>query len=299
MYKPYVVSGDIDILLERWAARRQFTLPNADFFRQLRLEMQEKLTRIFGDAIILPSDEIERNAHSFVFDKQVHPVITLDKVYNSSELHLELTRTVKPDLSDNGLDSRYGLPDIQTQVANLMKIQVPDSVAPKSSQHFSLYDDVIFTGHLIESIVEEITSHGMIVGSIGCGVGIKTGLDKLREKGLEVLVFREYAEVIDQVCERDFYPGVSYSGRTLSTDKQVGIPYLLPFGNPMTWASIPIGHTRDFSDFCLHQTTKLFKTIEMVSGKKVGCSDIERKLPGLPEDTSRFVDFLEKAREKI
>lgn len=73
-------------------------------------------------------------------------------------------------------------------------------------------------------------------------------------------------------------------------------PYILPFGNPGEWASIPKDRQVPFSRFCLSQTEKLFEGIERASGKSVTCKDLTRGVVGLPRDDTRFVDALRNVR---
>ena len=104
-----------------------------------------------------------------------------------------------------------------------------------------------------------------------------------------------YNQVVDEVCERDFYLGIPYSGRSLMGGENFGLSYILPFGNPEAWASIPNEYQKFFSIFCINQTIKLFEEIENSSNKIVDCSDIDRKVPNQPK-IGRYVDFLKSIR---
>ena len=56
-------------------------------------------------------------------------------------------------------------------------------------------------------------------------------------------------DVIDQICERDFYFGIAGSGISVQTNTQVvKAPYFLPFGNPIERASIPENSATYFSN---------------------------------------------------
>jgi hypothetical protein len=101
--------------------------------------------------------------------------------------------------------------------------------------------------------------------------------------GKEVHCVRFYEDVIDEVCERDFYPGVPMSGRLLAGVGNWGAPYIKPFGNPEKWASIPSEHVADFSWLCLENAVALFETIEQLSGRSVHIEDLDRRIVGLPE----------------
>lgn len=289
--KPYVVSGDIDILLAQWATNHRFRLPSKKFFRTVRSVFVEKLRSIFGNVEFIPSCALQ-NPKLISASGEKATLVTLDKTYVNSKFNIELTRTALPDLTDGPLSPRQNHPDLATQIKMLRK-------RLRRANTIVVYDDVIFTGHLLESVCAELESAGFKIATVMCGVGIQSGIDRINRRGLTVASSKAYDEVVDQVCERDFYPGIDYSGRTLHTDHAVGLPYLLPFGNPCSWASIPREQATNFSRFCIGQSIHLFQEIERQTCKLVLCSDIDRKLTNWPDNGTRFVDYLEVAESEI
>lgn len=289
---PYVVSGDIDILVKRWAARHKFKPPMESFFCGLRRDFENALRSVFENVDYVPSDELANPSVEGV-ERGKCALVTLDKTYVLSEHSIETTRTVLPDLSDGPVAPRQNNPGVETQIKTLrQKLGGVEDVI--------VYDDVIFTGHLLLEACEKLQAAGLKIKSVVCGVGIRNGIDRINRHGLHVRSKREYAEVVDQVCERDFYPGVDYCGRTLSVDRFVGFPYLLPFGKPGPWASIPPEHAVNFSRFCIGESIRLFREIESASGRPILCSDIDRKMVDLPQNGARFIDYLaQKEREII
>lgn len=144
----------------------------------------------------------------------------------------------------------------------------------------------------MERVARLFTKCDMRVRLICAGIGVTKGLWRLQQLNYEVRCVRQYESVIDEVCERDFYPGVPLSGRTLFGAKNVGVPYLLPFGKPGEWASMPTNWQVPFSAFCIQQTIRLFKEIERHSQRIVTCSDLGRLVVRLPQDGQRFVNEL-------
>jgi len=184
---------------------------------------------------------------------------------------------------DRGLGGRVGTPGLLGQFRALKEAGVNEVV---------LVDDVIFTGDLIKRTGKLLEKMGIKVPIVCAGIGITEGIEQLNGFGKEVSCVREYKEVIDEICERDFYPGVPMCGRSLQGDENVGVPYILPFGNPGKWASIPSEWQEPLSRFCVGQTIRLFEAIEAKSNKVVQCRDLERKVDSLPRDETRFVDAL-------
>jgi hypothetical protein len=153
-------------------------------------------------------------------------------------------------------------------------------------------DDVVFTGELIVEVIQRLSSLGIKVSLVCVGVGIAEGIHQINQLNCEVRCVRRYEEVIDEICERDFYPGIPFSGRLLIGNGNVGVPYLLPFGDPGKWASIPLEWQVPFSEFCIKQTVKLFEEIERCSSKIISCAELGRMVSTLPQDKTRFVDAL-------
>lgn len=280
--KPYIVSADIQTLLRPWAREKGFTMPNMQFFNQLRTDFSGKMKTIFPGFELVGEDELSLGLLKMVRKNNVFPV-SLDRVYYRSQPCLDITRVVDNEGQSKGLGKRTDSPLLIRQFKELKKIGLTK---------VALIDDVIFTGNLLERVSGVLERMGIAVAFIFAGIGIGGGIDRLSVNGRKVFCVRKYPEVIDEICERDFYPGVPLSGRLLSEDNNTGAPYILPFGNPVEWASIPPESQVSFSRFCLNQTVKLFSAIENASGREVTCEEIGRKIIGLPTDGTRFVDAL-------
>lgn len=284
MQKPYVVSADIFLLTEKWATQYGFVLPAGEFFYQLRAEFSSYMRRVFSNFELVSEDEISRGLARLVAESGLS-VISLDRVYFESELNLEIARLVDKSGKDRGLGHRSGTPPLAQQIRKLQMSGVHEVV---------VVDDVVFTGALLERIIELLSRMHIRVPLVCAGIGIAEGINRINGTKREVRCVRTYEEVIDEVCERDFYPGVPLSGRLLVGDDNIGFPYLLPFGKPESWASIPSEQATDFSRFCLHQTATLFDEIEWHSGRPILCRDLGRKVIGLPMDETPYTDVLRK-----
>lgn len=280
--QPYVVSGDIVPLLQKWAAPRRFTLPPAEFFDQLRSDFSQYMREIFPSFEFVHEDELTEGLRQLVQKTGLHP-ISLDRVYYATSPGLDVCRLVGTDGKDAGLGRRPDAPSLARQFREIEHCPREDIV---------LIDDVIFTGKLLEKIARILRKKGFQISLVCTGIGIDEGVKKLTNAGHAVQCVRDYGNVVDEVCERDFYPGVSLSGRTLVGGEDVGIPYILPFGKPREWASIPAEWQEQFSRFCLEQTIKLFEAIEDCSNKPVLCGDLKRKVISLPTDNTRYIEEL-------
>lgn len=281
--RPYVVSGDIKPLLAGWAAKSGFTLPSDAFFDDLRTEFSGYMGNIFPRFEFVGEEELTEGTRSLVSDRL--PVVSLDRVYYTSPYTLDMARRVNPDGRDAGLGRRAGSPPLLRQIRSLQEQGLGD---------VALFDDVVFSGAFIERLGRCLKRAGTMVGTVYCGISIGEGKGRLQGLGYDVKSVKDFSDVIDEVCERDFYPGVPLSGRLIDPDTNTGAPYILPFGNPEEWASIPPQHSARFSQFCIDQTVTLFKEIERSSRIPVTCADIGRRVPFLPNDSTRYVDALRR-----
>jgi len=287
--KPYVVSLDIHTLLDQWAVSSGFRIPDEALFRELRSEMRQQLLSIFPQVEMLTEDEIRVPLMRLARGTRL-PIVSLDQTYCPSEHMLQLTRASKLDKTNAGMTHRSGSDTIEQQVRTMAKSVQGDVV---------LVDDVIFSGDMIaERIFPLLLQHGINVRVVVAGVGVGAGVALVSEVA-EVKCVREYPRVIDEICERDFYPGVPLSGRTLLGHENTGMAYVLPYGDPISWASIPEKAVVPFSRFCLVQTYRLFREIEKASKRIVLIDELPRKVNAVGSGRGRFTDELVLAVDSL
>jgi len=283
---PYVVSQDVALLLGLWAKTRGFQIPSSVFFAGWREEFTLFMKGVFPSFLSVSEEEMRGGLSTLLAEADL-PVLSLDGVYVQADLSLELARQVDRCGKDCGIRYRPGTASILHQVRRIQRSGVREVV---------LADDVIFSGTLIERVCRLLGGLQIRVPIVCAGVGIGEGIEKLTGQGFDIRCVRIFEKVVDEICERDFVPGVPQSGRALWGEDRVGVPYLFPFGDPVGWASIPPERAESFSSFCLFHTTVLFEEIERVSGRVVRCFDLSRFPAGLPQDDTRFVDALRALR---
>lgn len=286
---PYVVSEDIGILMQKWAKNKGFVIPDTIFFVKLRLQFAAFMKQIFSNFELVSEEELSVGLKNMVKKTELFP-ISLDRVYYQSNPGLDISRLVDAQGNDRGLGRRRDSSTLLNQFRKLRKLGIKEAV---------LVDDVIFSGGLAERITNVLSSIGIETPIICSGIAIKEGVDIITRSGKELCAVKTYDKVTDEVCERDFYPGVPLCGRTLNGSENVGIPYILPFGNPEQWASIPKERQTSLSKFCLRQSISIFETIEEMSGRYVNCEDLDRKIIHLPKDKTRFVNSLKQLLQQI
>jgi len=299
----YVVSEDVDVLVARWCLGKNLLAPRNDLYVGLRAKMKEFLQGIFAKVTFVDSQEIRNGLLSSIASHKEAglTVVSLERAYlEDSEVdgRIELTRTVDGDCNDILVPSKRNsciVPKLQ-QFSGL------------SGKNIALIDDVIFSGKTLKSIISELHHYNTNVHAVTAAIGVKSGVDHLNNarfcvtgqpKQMTVHCVEEFDGISDQVCERDFYPGVPYSGREHFTYDNASFPYVLPFGKPQKWASIPEKEVKQFSSLCIDNTIALFEEIENVNNLTISCSSVPRRIFGSPKDGTRFVSFLKEKRDQL
>lgn len=338
MSKPYVVSTDIYLLLQQWAARRGFTLPPAKFFVKLRRKFAKFFTGIFPMFEMIPEQEIVDGIRKFAdYDRDSRFVISLERAYfGKADFTLDICRWVEgvsehvPRMITSvfGGDSfvhRPATPETHEQLNHLRRAfkafdkKVRRRYRNQIKAHAVLVDDSLYTGRMLYDLVQAIKAdvpiEEVVVGSEVEHVFVHAAPPLIhdhdygarffeRETGIIVRAVRRYNEVIDQICERDFYPGVPFSGRAHTPRVDVQSPYVRPFGDPVMWASIPVEWYQRMSTFCLQQSVELFLAIENASGGRlVFTKDLDNRIflvPSIEEDPHlRWVTVLQGAIDTV
>lgn len=283
--KPYIVSADIYLLLKKWAEQKNFVLPEKEFFKKIRKEFSNYMIQIFPNFEFISEEEILEHMQMATMSSNL-PCVSLDPVYFCCDFSIELTRKVDLEGIDKGLRSRFRSDSLLKQLNHLKSHRIKE---------VCLVDDVIFSGVLMERVIKLFSEVGINVPVVCVGIGVQKGVNRILNQRREVYCAKIYNEVIDEVCERDFYLGIPFSGRSLIGNNNIGLPYILPFGKPEKWASIPKNLHKTFSDFCINQTIILFEEIQKKSKRTICCSEIERKVLGQPE-TGSFINFLKQIK---
>lgn len=274
--QPYVVSGDIEPLLQQWGKSRGIQIPKQEFFQELEEDFSAKMRGLFPFYEYVPAERLLYGLNTMYNDarKDGLTAISLDPTFRPTQYNIGVSRAVDQNLKDAGLMPRAGFPDLDTQY---------DQLQAAGIKYAALFDDVVFSGGVIMDVRDQLKSRGIETVRVCAGIAVSEGMGKVVEQGIEFSTEYAYLNgVIDEVCERDFYPGVPFSGRSLASYNGVcsgdyGLPYINPYGIPEKWASIPNDQTRDFSLFCLEQTAKLYEEIGKVTGRKIVGADLDRK----------------------
>jgi hypothetical protein len=281
---PYVVSSDVAGLMERWTSHNGLQLPKNGFFKHLTNDLHETLKGYFSEGVEIVD---EQELRSGLLDKVAHsynPVISLDRAYLNEQTpnitgFIDLTRGIDENLKGIGLRERPGTASKDIQLERLRTSEITP---------ITLVDDVIFSGEGVVEIAKDLTSVNIRVDKVIAGIGIVKGIELIQDQGIEVDTVRTYDAVIDEVCARDFYPGVPLSGRSVYTEggNNYSAPYISPFGNPEAWANIPEEHVENFSQIGIAHAVAIWEAVEHASDRKIPAEQTPRWVRGLEDDQS-------------
>lgn len=150
-----------------------------------------------------------------------------------------------------------------------------------------LADDVVFSGSVLKSIISLFKQNNIEVIGISTAIARKDSYDYFNSN-LKLGIRTGYLmkkEVIDQICERDFYFGIAGSGISVNTGTTiVKAPYFLPFGNPIERASIPKEYAKYFSNSCITRSILLWQEIERLSKRKIFIKDLPEEIQNTSKD---------------
>ena len=274
---PYVVSADAHALMEQWTYVKGLTIPSPSYFIGMDRDLQSNLESFFGEHVeIIKERELLKSLNQII-ESSSDPIVSMDRTYSQSLDqsricgHIDVTRMVNAKLEGIGLHPRPGFLTYDEQIQNLYSKEVTP---------ITLLDDVIFTGGSMKDAVIRLEKVNRPVKMVIAGIGIGEGIEEIRAMGIEVKCVREDKKDSDEGCERDFLAGIPLSGRTVRDvdDELYSAPYIRPFGNPESWATIPKDHVEDFSDFCLEQSANLWKKIEVLSDTTIPTAMVPRRI---------------------
>jgi len=222
------------------------------------------------------------------------PIVSLDKIYFRGENESEFLDCTRLENS-NELVSRKNPNDAGSVERQIEKIAA--KLRKNGNQEIILVDDVVFSGNVLRKIIERFRQRGITVIGIRAALSTEESykyFDEILEKGLKCGCLLG-KDVIDQICERDFYFGIVQSGiSTISENEEIlKSPYFKPFGNPIERASIPQKYEEFFSNGCLLRSMYLWKCIEENSKRKIYIKDLPEGIINTNKE-ERIINVLRK-----
>lgn len=160
-----------------------------------------------------------------------------------------------------------------------------------------LVDDVVFSGNVLKNITRLFRENGIRVIGIRAAISTEESFENFNKQlklGLKCgCLLGE--NVIDQICERDFYFGIAQSGISVKdgSGRILKAPYFKPYGDPVKRASIPKEYETVFSNNCLLRSMFLWRCMEKRSQREFYIKDMPEEIVGTNQE-ERIVEILKK-----
>lgn len=277
---------------------KDMVLPKTSFYNDLRKDFEKDIKKIFGTNYkIIGETEMYNAIYLALVDvyKKIL-IVSLDKIYvkddNDNIFFLDCTRLD----GSKELVSRNNPSDMDS-VSNQVKY-LSNLFISNGYNEIILTDDVVFSGTVLNTLIQKFKENGINVVGVRSAVSTMSSYKLFNEKlplGLKCGYLLS-DNMIDQICERDFYFGVAGSGISIKKDGNVyKAPYFNPFGNPVERASIPKSWSKYFSNSCIDRSIYLWEEIEKLSNRKILCSELPEEIDGVNK-SEEVVLTLKKGR---
>ena len=174
---------------------------------------------------------------------------------------------------------------------------ISKSLIKRNINKIILADDVVFSGNVLRNIIKIFKKNNVDVIGIRSCISTTDSYDYFNNN-LPLGIKCDYLlgkDVIDQICERDFYFGIAQSGISIKDSNGLVFkaPYFKPYGNPIERASIPSEYEKYFSEKCINRSLWLWNEIEKLSERKFYIRDLPEKI-NLTNDNDSVVKTLKK-----
>jgi len=220
------------------------------------------------------------------------PIVTLDKIY------------IKPDEENiYFLDCTRvnGTNEIISRKKESVDSQILNLSTKLKNKEIILADDVVFSGNVLKNIINRFDKVGIKV--VGIITSISTSDAYIYfNTNLKYGIKTNYLmneDVIDQICERDFYFGIAGSGIMIKENRKLyKAPYFKPYGNPYERASIPKEYEKSFSKSCIERSIYLWDEIDKLKKTKTKILELPERIINTNEQ-EEVVKTLKKELKKI
>ncbi len=244
-------------------------VPSDSVFDSVRKDFKKDTCRIFNNDVAIIKEEEMLEVNSLLSNKT--PIVTLDKIYITPDekniFFLDCTRV-------------SGTNEIVARKGESLEDQIKRIALSLPIKEIIIADDVVFSGQVLTTIIEKFKNYGIKVIGIVAGISAYDSYNKFNKKlkdGIKVNYLME-EDVIDQICERDFYFGVAGSGIMMSKERKDKAPYFIPFGDPQRRASIPEESVVDFSKGCIRRSIDIWDYIDKQRGRETQMKDLPEKI---------------------
>lgn len=286
MRKPYVVTDDISHVLKKLDGQG-IVAPDYEHEKVASDKIIRSLNKIFDEVDVVPAERIVGYLEDRTRQSDL-PVISMTSLIEDGK-NVFGSICFSRSVSFNGFDDRgyhtykKAEPDIWPRSSKKEPLAKQFAVAAQNCSHctdVALIDDVVFSGGSVVSAAHELARHGIHVKKVYASIVMDDALDLLKKNGIEPFGDFVYREVTDEVCMRDFVVGCPDGGRNVILTPQAfaSAPYIYPFGDIASWASIKGDHAIHFSRDALQASKALWESIDDKNGTHIRVKQLAKPI---------------------
>lgn len=286
---PYVVTNDLNIVFLN-LQRQGIIPPDNNVILDASEKIRGVLEGIFSSVDVIEASRISGYLNSQVLQSSL-PSVSLtglvdDKLVAAT---LHLSRSVKrvSDVLGNSTYESIGFWQRNKKDAPYMEQfnMAADKIA-RTAKNAILIDDVVFSGGTTLKIAEEFAARNIIINKVIASVAIQGAQSKLAAAGIEVVADIIYSNVHDEVCMRDFIVGAPDGGRNVvsAEGNYEAAPYVLPFGDAQSWATMPEDCSKEFSRAAIEASLQIWRDVERANQRTILVGELAKPIVGMAVD---------------
>lgn len=307
--KVFILSSDLPVIVSKWL-ERDFSFQNFAWgesrriFKKVKKTLIELLKNALGPNVeikYVSTNLAYGRLHDLLRNDMGTPWISLDPVNTrhlaENTFQMDVTRIVKHESARKenpwepiGHGPRNPVVSVPEQVEQLLR--------RKKVKEVIVIDDGIWTGETMRAIETLLKKQGIAVKKFVVFFNFAPANHGLTAP-VEQIFHVNIDDVVDWCYERDFIPGLPYSGRTVGTrimeqsdseeqsdwpfravpmQGNYSAPYIEGLGDPHSWASIPTNKMTEFSIGCLGLSIAVYRAIEsaIASGRNLKVHQVPR-----------------------
>lgn len=292
--KLFVITNDVG---NRISGLRSLGLKTPDandsIFKEFHTSLVEEVSRILPDVKVVTYDmtdlvdEIWSEAIKLKIDLASAIVVsTCAELAVTRRGHvLEMNRIVDLNGEIIGFGPRPGTPFLSRQIAGIAELAGGKSVV--------IAEDGAFSGRTIEYLVKQFANRKVEVAAVVVGICFPHAVENISKSfDGKLTIVEETEKPYEWMPDHDFLPFVPNCGRVLGNvfgdegmpcythdGVSFSFPYILPFGDPVKWASIPQEHAASFSFFCLRQALGIYSHLNELNSRRLTIRDLSGATP--------------------
>lgn len=285
--KTYLLVLDLPEMMEAYE-RVGLEIPDISFFQGCQQRLIKKLWEIMPDYSLemIEANKLTNKIVSLLHDlltvtPEAVVVSTVGAVAAKTNGHcLQINRVIDPTGKTLGVGARPGNNSLLSQFDEIKERFAKKPVV--------LVEDGSFSGSTMKCMIEICSAMQIEIKCIAIGFLFSPAMEAIlkvfpREK--DILFWRK-GNFVDWMPDHDFFPFVPNSGKVIGFPYATKLmnfnmpvylhsgvslckPYVLPYGNPVEWASIPEERAKEFSVFCLRETREIFHEMERLNRRPI------------------------------